>query len=110
MVKDDFEKLNVTELIEKVQKMYLLKNDKDESIYPSKCFRLSKKATGSKPINLSDKVKSHNELCVKLYDVWHLNICNEQQIWKAQSDHVSITHLKSVIQKDDLSKINHQFS
>ena len=30
-------------------------------------------------------------------------------IWKAQCDHSSLTELKNVIDKDDLSKINDQF-
>jgi hypothetical protein len=30
-------------------------------------------------------------------------------IWKAQSDHSSLTELKNVIDKDDLAKINDQF-
>jgi hypothetical protein len=57
--------------------VYLLKDDNDESIYPTKCFQLFNNAKGGKSVNLNNKIGSSNDLYIRLYDVWHLNICND---------------------------------
>ena len=45
-------------LLLKMQKNYLLKDDNDESIYPTKCFQLFSNDKGGKPLNLDKFVAS----------------------------------------------------
>ena len=46
------------ELLLKMQKNYLLKDDNDESIYPTKCFQLFNNDKGGKPLSLDKFVAS----------------------------------------------------
>ena len=106
---DELKQLTGHQLIFKIQKAYLTQDDNNESIYPTSCIKLFSNAKGDKQINLNKIIDKSSDIFIKLFDVWHLNFCNEMHIWKAQSDHSSLTDLKNVIDKDDLAKINDQF-
>lgn len=92
-----------------MQSAYLLKDDNDESIYPTQCFKLFNSENGKKEIDLNSNLNFKNDIYIKLFNVWHLNISNKIQIWKPQKDFLSLTELKNVINKDDLIKVNDQF-
>lgn len=108
--------MTISEVIGDLQDKYLAKDEDGEPKYPTASIKIVSPKKLNKPLDAKALVaKSLNKkdgdiLHVKLFDVVHLNICNQIHIWKSTKDWKNIKDVRNAIKLDDLVKINQAFA
>lgn len=92
---------------------YLAKDNEGVSKYPKTSVKMMNPKKEGKPLDGKSLVKNiteGQEIQVKIFDVCHLNVCNQLHIWKSVKDWKTIKDVRNSIQLDDLIKINKSFA
>ena len=105
--------MTINQVITLLCDSYLAKDDDGQSKYPTISVKMMNPKKEGKALDGKTLMKTIAEgsvIKVKIFDVCHLNICNQVHIWKSVKEWKTIKDVRNSIQLDDLIKINKTFA